>query len=122
MDLLINKGQIAKLAYSIFLDGSALGGSIIDGLTLVNTEGTTIQGLAIGNFPDNGIYAQSDDVTVRCSYLGLNADGATVEPNKKGFYSFNQNLTIGEENYPNFVSGNTENGIHVVGGIVPCRH
>ena len=61
----------------IVLDGSNAGFRE-DGLVFDNgSDGSTIQGLVIGNFEEDGIRLNSDGNKVRCNHIGVGADGVS---------------------------------------------
>jgi len=65
----------APAELKIVLDGSNAGSSAT-GLTLyTGSDGSIIRGLVIGNFSFAGINFSSNDSAVRCSHIGLAADG-----------------------------------------------
>lgn len=85
-----------------------------------NSNGSTIRGLNIINFPGSGILIDStDDHTIVCNHIGL-ANGDTVAGNLIGVTissSFADDNTIGGASIPdrNVISGNTADGIRITG-------
>ena len=59
----------------IELDGSSLGGT--EAGIRIDAAGTRVSGLAVGNFPADGVSVSADDVTIRAMHVGLGADGTT---------------------------------------------
>jgi len=61
--------------------GAAVSG--FHGLTVAhNGFGTTIRGLVINNFPDDGISINADEVSVLGCFIGTDASGTTAVPNQ----------------------------------------
>ncbi len=91
-------------------------GATVSGLT-VNAANALIKGLAIGNFTDAGVSANSagSNLTVKCSNIGLNTDGTTAMQNGTfGIYdNAGGNLTIGGTSVDdrNIISNNFKDGI-----------
>ena len=85
----------------IVLDGSNAGTNV-DGFTLDSgSDGSTIRGLVIGNFDDNGIFIWSNDNRVGCSHIGLSVDGVSVIGNgSSGVYLQGDGNSIGGQNSP----------------------
>lgn len=108
----------------IQLDGSSAGASV-NGLTLgAGSAGSTIKGLNITNFAGHGIVVQSNGNNILGNFVGVDATGTTRMPNGTfpisgdGILILNaSNNQIGSANHAdrNVVSGNTINGIHVMG-------
>ena len=114
--LTYQNGADCEDGLQLFIDGDALTGSTIDGFNFNGgSAGSTVQGLAMGNFPRSAIRIRRADITVRCNYLGVNADGISVEPNLEGVTVVSNDATIGATNYPNVISANDEYGIHIDG-------
>jgi len=103
----------------IELDGSLIGGTTIDGLNFIgNSAGSTIKGLAIGNFSQSGLKLRRDGITVRCNYLGLRADGITPMPNQvAGLTILADDVTVGgpDDADRNIISGNGSHGVFIDG-------
>ena len=76
-----NQGDTNSSGPEVEIDGTGAGGAA-NGLILGATStGSTIRGLAIGNFSDNGILLLGGSNTVAGNYIGLSADGTTVAAN-----------------------------------------
>ncbi len=103
----------------IVIDGAALSGSA-NGLTFASGSSSSVaRGLVIVNFPAAAIRLESDNSSVRCSYLGLSADGVTGQGNRSGIDVSGDNNTIGGVSNPgqrNVISGNGVAGIYISGG------
>ncbi|MBE7531416.1 MAG: hypothetical protein HND44_04925 [Chloroflexi bacterium] len=105
----------------IVLDGSNAGtGQSADGLVLdTGSDGSIIRGLVIGNFDNEGIRINSHDNRVRCSHLGLGADGVTAMGN--GFYGVGlagDNNVVGGPLHAqrNVISANEIDGVRLLSG------
>ena len=101
----------------IVLDGSNAGASSTNGLRFdTGSGGSTIRGLAIGNFGSSGIRLLSDGNVVRCNHLGVGADGLSYMSNSNGVYIGSADNTIGGQSGPaqrNVISGNNNPGIYM---------
>ena len=76
-----NQGDTNSSGPEVEIDGTGAGGAT-DGLVIgATSSGSTIRGLAIGNFSDNGILLLGGTNTVAGNYVGLSADGTTLAPN-----------------------------------------
>ena len=76
-----NQGDTNSSGPEVEIDGAGAGAAA-DGLVLGATStGSTIRGLAIGNFSDNGILLLGGSNTVAGNFVGLSADGTTVAAN-----------------------------------------
>ncbi len=107
------------------LDGSSLGGTTADGLRVASTAAVTIRGLAIFNFPDNGIeIVNSSTVELDSNWIGVRHDGAAGGNGGSGVYISNcdrcvvgtdvvTSPTIGISGRGNLISNNAEDGIYV---------
>lgn len=101
---------------------------VLDGSNAANTyglilgsgsQGSTIRGLAIGNFDEAAIRLLSDGNIVRCNHLGIGADGVSGMANKHGVLVNSGDNTIGGQLGPaqrNVVSGNRNAGIYISSG------
>lgn len=107
------------------LDGSSISDSKDDGLQLskqpnATPAGSDITGLAITNFPDDGINVTSADVRVEGCYIGIDVDGKTVEANNTNPDDLaNGGIVLvrdGHDISNNVISGNQENGIVIGNG------
>jgi len=101
----------------IFLDGSALAGSIDIGLQTA-ADGCTIRGLAIGNFSGYGIDLNSSYNTVEGCYLGTDASGTIAAPNYVGVsatVNCDNNMIGGSDPATrNVISGNNAEGVVIL--------
>jgi hypothetical protein len=61
----------------IVLDGSSSGTSASGLILSLGSDGSSVNGLAIGNFASFGLSLQSDDNQIRCSQIGVGADGVS---------------------------------------------
>lgn len=86
--------------------------------------GSTIKGLAITRFQNNGIKLEGGSNTIVANYIGIDTDGATGRGNGYGGSGgrgsigiTSTNNTIGGTNAAdrNIISGNSGNGIDIVG-------
>ena len=87
----------------------------------IKAGGTTVRGLAIGNFSSGaGIFVQSCDNNVfQGNYLGVDAAGNTARPNSTGLLlAHSSNNLIGGTTAAarNVISGNSLYGINMIGG------
>ena len=81
---------------SVFLDGASITGN---GITLAaGSDGSTIKGMTIGNFPEAGIYVESEENTILDNYLGTNAAGDDLGNGGAGLY-------LSEDGGDNIVGG-----------------
>ena len=102
----------------IELDGNS---AVADGLTLATgSGGSTIRGLVINLFTDNGIQIDSgsNSNTVAGNYIGTDVAGTAASANAGHGISVGSNTnTIGGTVAAdlNIISGNTSNGIHITG-------
>jgi hypothetical protein len=99
------------------LDGLAAG---TNGNGLVIKAGSsTVRGLAIVNFTNNGIWLNAcNNNTIQANYLGVDANGTTAKPNTRGLLLTNSsNNLIGGATATtrNVISGNGTNGIEING-------
>ncbi len=92
----------------IFLDGDALGEGAGLGFS-AGSNGSSVQGLAIGNFPAAAIRAEVP-MTIQGNFLGTNAAGTGARPNGLGILGLPGavNALIGGPDFddPNLISGN----------------
>ena len=100
----------------VLLDGS-LAGSTAAGLELgAGSDGSSISGLAIGNFGSGIAVEASDDNVMTCNLLGVSVDGVTAMPNHRGIRLSENALgnRIGGLTGPgqrNVIAGNSQYGI-----------
>lgn len=100
----------------IVLDGSNAG-SGGDGLYFRNSDEGGMRGLVVGNFRQTGITLNSDDSSIRCSHIGVQADGISPMGNGRGLYVGGERNLIGG-NAParrNVISANNGTGIELAG-------
>lgn len=96
----------------VILDGSSTSSSE-DGLRLDGAGGSEIRGLAIVNYASDGIAIDnSDDAAVYDSFIGMEPDGTAAGNAGNGVY-VQSNVTIGNADGPNVISGNGINGVFV---------
>ncbi|MDX6585982.1 MAG: trimeric autotransporter adhesin [Solirubrobacterales bacterium] len=93
----------------VFLDGDALA---VEGAGLgfsTGSNGSTVSGLAIGNFPAAAIRAEVP-MTIQGNFIGTNAAGTSARPNGLGFLGLSgaMNAQLGGPDFddPNLISGN----------------
>jgi hypothetical protein len=114
----------------IQLDGASAGAGV-DGLTLgAGSGGSTIEGLDITRFTNNGIVIRSSGNTIAGNFIGVDPTGSMRRPN--GVYpndanargdgvrveSASNNIIGGTiPASRNIVSGNTLDGIHIIGSL-----
>src|SRR5262249_46630039 len=100
----------------IELNGTSAG-STADGLLII-TGGSTIEGLCINRFSQNGIELHlSGGSTIEGNFVGTNPEGTAAQPNQNGIYISNSSSNIIGGLTPgarNIVSGNAIDGIHIV--------
>jgi uncharacterized delta-60 repeat protein len=94
------------------------GGTIQDGIQLYGgSGGSTIRGLVIQNFTQDGIdIANSNGNTIVGNWIGLNATGTAAAGNVVGMNIWNSNNNIIGGSTPadrNVISGNTNLGINI---------
>jgi hypothetical protein len=101
----------------IVLDGTSAGGA--SGLTVGSGGGgSTILGLVIDDFTQDGILVEDNGVTVVGNYIGIDATGTTAEPNAlEGIEVESSNDTIGgtTPGSGNVLSGNGFYGLRING-------
>ncbi len=101
----------------IVIDGTPIGSNVARGLDLWRNaaapSGSTIKGVAIGGF-GYGVTLDGDGHSVKCSLIGLNADGSSALGNQTaGIYVWQgSGITIGGSTYAdrNVISSNTRDG------------
>ena len=108
----------------IELNGSAIGGFNGGNGLVIRAGGSTVRGLAIGNFGSvfggggTGIWLNAcDNNVIQANYIGIAADGTTTRPNGRGIQLTNSsNNVIGGPTSAarNVISGNST-GIEVSG-------
>lgn len=100
-------------AYGLILDGSS---GVSRGLGFIEgSDGSTVKGLNVRNFPSTGILLlESDNHTITCNFVGTNEDGTEAMPN--GDYGMRTNLNASNNTFSdNLVSGNINGGILIEG-------
>ncbi len=102
----------------IVLDGSSTGAGV-EGLYLDSgSDGSTIRGLVVNQFMDDGIQVTSDNNTIVGNYLGTDVAGTAALGNgEEGVDISGANNTIGGTTAAdrNIISGNTADGIEIDG-------
>jgi hypothetical protein len=91
-------------------------GSAVDGLDLNFTD-TLIKGLSIGGFTGAGVRITQPGNTLQSNYIGLDASGSAL-PNLDGVVITAGGNIIGVAGSGNVISGNTQDGIHIIGADV----
>lgn len=105
----------------IRLDGAdaVTGSGIISGLTFhVGSDGSTLRGLDITNFLDDGIQVlDSNNDLIENNYIGTNLAGTAALPNTKEGILLGNELHTANNNTirNNLISGNGGSGIHISG-------
>jgi Mg-chelatase subunit ChlD len=101
------------------LDGSDVASGF--GLSLApGSVGSTINGLVIGGFPNEGIHIKSDGNVISNNYIGTEATGTAAHGNAHGIaIETGKNNRIGgpSEADRNVISGNTGDGVYVGPGL-----
>ncbi len=98
----------------IELDGASAGAGV-NGLIISGTGGgSTIQGLAIQNFYQNGLLLQGGTNTIVGNYIGLDADGSTVAGNNTSGTGIQGGIRI--ESADNTIGGLTAADRNVISG------
>jgi hypothetical protein len=101
------------------IDGLAVTDFNTNGLT-IKAGGSTVRGLAIGNFRNNAgiLLSGCDNNLLQGNYLGVGADGTTQRQNTRGLWLSNSsNNVIGGTSAAtrNVISGNASTGIDIGG-------
>lgn len=104
----------------VVLDGSLLPDGNANGLTLLGGS-SSVKGLVISHFPSSGIYitGRQGNNVIEGNYLGTDLTGQFSRPNRRlGISIFNSSDNrlggTGEHSF-NLISGNTLEGIEIVG-------
>lgn len=97
----------------VVLDGSQAGAT--SGIVL-NGDDSTVRGLVIHSFEENGILVSSaDDVVIQCNFVGTDVTGLVALGNELNGvqWEFSQNGTVGGalDAERNLISGNTWEGV-----------
>ena len=98
----------------IFLDGSGASGGT-DGLYF-DFEAGTVRGMAIGNYPGDGIHLRSSNgYTIEQNHLGVGPNGTTPAGNGgHGLYLEGaDDVTVGGPGVGNVISGNGQRGVYL---------
>jgi hypothetical protein len=103
----------------VMLDGAAAGATATGLEFSPGSSGSSVRGLAIGNFSLYGIHVnQVSAITIAGNYLGTDLSGALAAPNGVGlFISESGNNIVGGTSAAdrNIISGNTGGGVVVSG-------
>jgi hypothetical protein len=99
----------------IELDGSSAGNTV-DGLLLAGGS-STVRGLVLGGFSQNGIAVTSNGNTIAGDVLGMDLTGAILANGADGLAVFGTGNAIGGTTTgdANLISGNTHAGIDLIG-------
>jgi CSLREA domain-containing protein len=100
---------------------------IVDGITMggvgfdfdLGSSGSLLDGIHVMGFVDVGVQIDSDNVTVRRSYVGDVA--MAVNQNGTGVFVGGNNNIIGQAGFGNVISGNANGGIFVSGAPVTIQ-
>ncbi|WP_412068850.1 T9SS type A sorting domain-containing protein [Rubrivirga sp. IMCC43871] len=109
----------------IVLDGQNAG-SEADGLQFTDGGGSTVRGLVVGRFANDGFDIEGDGGnTFECNYVGTDVRGTAARPNgDDGFDVASPDNVIGGRtpSARNLISGNAEDGVDVDGfGVGSAR-
>ncbi len=101
----------------IEIDGTNAGDTDAHGVWLgPGSDGSTVNGLTVNNFADDGIYVESDDNTITCNHSGTDPTATTGEGNLgSGIDIFGDNNTIGgtSSTQRNIFSDNAISGVAI---------
>ena len=101
----------------IVLDGTNAGSSA-SGLTIgASAPGSTIRGLVIDDFGQDGLSVQGSDITIAGNFIGVDVTGTTAKGNATGIVVSGANNTIGgtTAGSGNVISGNAGDGLDIDG-------
>ncbi len=101
----------------VVLAGTSAGASA-SGLTLAaGAKGSTIRGLVIDDFGQDGVSVQGTGITIAGNFIGVDATGTTAKANAVGIDVSGANDTIGgtAAGSSNVISGNTGDGVDLDG-------
>lgn len=107
---------------SVYINGSALGGTTADGLRAANTDNIQVIGLGIIDFPDNGIELNNGEPALLDSnWIGVTRTGGIAGNGGAGVYLNNfDRATVGKDltsttplTRGNVISNNFEDGIYL---------
>jgi hypothetical protein len=111
----------APASLLVVLDGSDAGPGVSGLVFAPDSSGSGISGLVIGNFSASGIHIESEENTVRCSHIGIGADGVTVIPNSLNGIALEASYNrIGGDSAAagrNVISGNKVVGLAIHAGV-----
>jgi hypothetical protein len=109
-----NQGNTNSRGPEIEIDGTSAGAAA-DGLVIGATAGgSTIRGLSIGNFADNGILLLGGNNVIAGSHVGLSADGTAVAANNTNNALNQGGMRVESAN--NTIGGNTPADRNVISG------
>jgi photosystem II stability/assembly factor-like uncharacterized protein len=98
------------------IDGTAINNS--DGV-VIRASGSTVRGLAIGNFNTGILIRDCDNNVIQGNHIGVDATGSIARPNqRRGIMLLNSsNTLIGGTTVTarNVISGNRTNGLEILG-------
>jgi hypothetical protein len=110
----INQGDTNSRGPEVEIDGAGAG-AVANGLVLgASAGGSTIRGLAIGNFIDSGILLSGGSNLIAGNYLGLSADGDTVAANNSDNTPYQAGIRV--ESASNTIGGTTAADRNVLSG------
>ena len=103
----------------IVLDGSLAGAGANGIILAADSDGSTIRGLVINNFNDDGIDISSDNNVIQGNYIGTDVTGTSASANNQGIIikAGASGNTIGGTTAAthNIISGNIDDGIQIIG-------
>ena len=109
-----NQGDTNSSGPEVEIDGTGAGVAA-DGLVIgATSSGSTIRGLAIGNFSDNGILLLGGTNTIAGNYLGLSADGTTPASNNTNNASNQGGIRV--DSASNTIGGTVDADRNVISG------
>lgn len=102
------------------LNGASVVGTPPDGLRLSTADNSTIKGLVINGFTEDGIHIQTgaNNNRIEGNYIGTNTAGSAADSNgAEGVHLQGSNNIIGGSTdvARNVISGNGSNGVRIVG-------
>lgn len=109
-----NQGNTNSRGPEIEIDGVGAGATT-NGLVVGATAGgSTIRGLAVGNFSDNGILLLGGSNVIAGNHIGLSADGNTVNANNSNDVSYQAGVRVESSN--NLIGGSSSAERNVISG------
>lgn len=96
----------------VVLNGAGVGAAGADGLD-IGVSGCTIRALVVNGFPGDGIEVDANDTSISGCYVGTDVTGTVAAPN--GAVGVNLNGAASCVVEGSLISGNTGNGIEIVG-------